>query len=130
MIDLRSKTCDRAPPEMRRAWQMPKSVTTSRAIIPLLNPETLCFSIKTHTSRKRGAVTIPQHSSQVPSWRIRRIFLCGPEGRSVASPLSVYDFGPAKTALLGEHAQYRCEAHQITHNHTSVVLLADSSERH
>jgi hypothetical protein len=90
---------------------MPKSVTTSRAIIPSLNPETLCFSIKTYTSRKRGAVTFLQISSQAPSRRIRRIFLCGPGGRSVASPLSAYDFGPAKTPLLGEQAQYRCEAH-------------------
>lgn len=81
---------------------------------PLLNPETLCFLIKTHISGKRGADAILQHFSQAPSRRVRHISPCGPRSRNrlVVSPLSVHNLAPAKTPLLGEHAQYRCEAHQ------------------
>jgi hypothetical protein len=113
-LDVRSKTRGCPAPEMRQACQMPRSVTTSRAIIRLLNSDTLCSSIKTHISRKRGAVTILRHSTQAPSRRVRHVFLWGPRGsnRPVASPLSVYDFGPAKTPELEEHAQYRRDARQ------------------
>jgi hypothetical protein len=114
LLDVRCKTCGCRPPEMRQAFQMPRSVTTSRAIIRLLNPDTLCSSIKTHISRKRGAVTTLRHPTQARSRRVRHVFLCGPRGsnRPVASPLSVYDFGPAKTPELEGHAQYRRDARQ------------------